>query len=393
METQRPQVQTTIDLLKTKIESKHRLNGGTTVIGPWDQDVSSEQRARWHAHLLYYAYGGGHPASLRPIDDFIREQKKGKILSWFLLSPDGEPVGMANIEILPNGVAEMCRTCRLKKGEPLVNGNILNKDYNNTVVMYQRLVDLLATDELKNKIWALQADLRLADEIKLDGESILAGVATQHINLSAGLRPFLVCVPRYQVNPQKRNPHQEIFLESMFYTQPEGLRLEPIFTPSIGSPVTIGDIVKVTYPYAFGVEPEIVDLTDVSPWSSLNLEATAGIHFSTIMAEGNISKDDLAGLKEKALNQSRFVELIVPNKPANIATQRVVYEVGFIPLGVKPGGDFLVEGRRIHVPTTIHFGLLRDGLKKTIPAMKLADELVGLPLDAITHSLRQTWKS
>lgn len=382
-----------IESLKQKIREKHEKNGGTTVIGPFDSSLTAEQKALWHAHLLFHAYNGGHPASKRPFEAFVKEQQEGRMLTWFLISPDGQPVGMANIEILPSGIAEMCRTCKLKSGEPLIDGRILDKEYNNTVVMYQRLVDFLTNEKLKNSVWCLQADLRLVDTINLpNGDYISAGVYTQHINLSAGLRPFLICVPRYQVAPENYPPYQEVFLESRLYTQPSGVDLTPIYTPPIEEDVGIPNIVKALYNFAFGGEPEIIFHSKESNPAKLELEQTAGIHFSTIYAEGDISRKQLDNITTQALSQSRFVELIIPNHPGNIITQVAAYDLGFIPLGVMPGGNFLIKDKPITIPTTIHFGKLREDLKETISPIRLANDLTHTIFPEIISKLWKKWK-
>ena len=381
--------------LQKKIEQYQDVE---TVVSPWSDQIDPKTRAEVHQYLLGVVYGKGHPALTQPLESLIEAQQSGRMLTW-LMYVNGQPVGMANIEVLPDeGIAELCRTVRLPIGSILPDGTTLNGQVNNTVVMYQRLLDFLQSP-IANTIWALQADLRLAKSITLpDGSFLESGAATQHINQFAGLNPWLLCVPRYQVHPKGGLPHQEVFFQSRLYLQPEGLNLQtPLYTPEnnhYGS-VSNAEIANATYRHAFGIQPTIVgdiNQEEISP-PKLNLESTAGIHFSTIHVEGEVNPDQLLNLINTALQQSRFVEVIIPNKPTNIITQNICYQLGLIPLGVLPGGEFRVNGQIKTIPTTFHFGMAKPEIRKQIVDIELARDYHGGEIEKLTYLLHHWWKN
>src|SRR3989344_2294556 len=382
-----------IDILRSKVEGYSDVE---SVVGPWSDQIDPRTRAQVHRDLLGTVYGQGHPALSQPIETLIGAQKAGEMLTW-LMYVNGKPVGMANIEVmLEAGLAELCRTVKLPEGTYLPDGTILNGRVNNTVVMYQRLLDFLGSP-IANQIWALQADLRLAKTIILpDGSTLEAGGATQHINEVAGLKPWLLCVPRFQVHPPKGNPHQEAFLQSRLYLQPEHIDTStPLYSPqqNISGSISLSEIARATYERAFAIQPYIInsDKQNEKVTPKLTSEATAGIHFSTIFAEGNVNSGQLIEEVQSALKQSRFVEIVIPNHPGNIQTQESCYEVGLIPLGVFPGGRFRVNGGVRIIPTTFHFGTARYDIRRQIVDIELARDYRGSRIEELTYRLHQQW--
>lgn len=385
-----------LSLLEQKVKRYQKIE--YYVVGPWDDRIDNETRAQNHRYLLGVVYGQGHPALSQPIEDLINSLKEGRMLTW-LMYINNQPVGMANIEIFPEeGIAELCRTVRLPEGSILPDGSVLNGQVNNTVVMYQRLQDFLRSP-LAEKIWCLQADLRLAAPIILPGGKILpGGAATQHINQTVGLNPWLLCVPRYQVHPKGGEPHQEVFFQSRLYLQDKGIDIKsPLYTPLKNSfgPISLLDIARATYHYAFGSEP-IVDYSSIrnsrNSESYLEIYPTAGVHFSTIFARGAISLQALKKAVDQSLDQSRFVEIIISNDPQNIITQEVCYQANLIPLGVMPGGIFYINGSQKHIPTTFHFGAIRSEIRKQIVEIELARDYNNTPIEQITYNLHYLWK-
>src|SRR3989344_5653539 len=140
-----------LNILRRKVEQYKDVE---SVVNPWSDAIDSLTRAQIHMDLLGIVYGQGHPALAQPIDDLIKSQMTGKMLTW-LMYVGGHPVGMANIDVLlEEGIAELCRTGKLPSGTVLPDGVILNGRVNNTVVMYQRLLDFLQSP-IADQVWAL----------------------------------------------------------------------------------------------------------------------------------------------------------------------------------------------------------------------------------------------
>jgi hypothetical protein len=86
------------------------------------------------------------------------------------------------------------------------------------------------------------------------------------------------------------------------------------------------------------------------------------------------------------------VEIVVENKPENLALQDNLLKLGTIALGVKPGGDFtLGNGQKQKVPTLFHFSLVRPGYDPV--DIELADEYKGTPMEDMAHRVHTVWRS
>jgi len=379
--------------LKSKLQNKvEKTKNGHTIVGPHDPSIPPLQRAQDHLFLIGEVYGNGHPASAATPEMIMTSQESGDMLTW-LLYENGQAVGMANMEVLPNGIGELCRTCRLPVGTQLQDGTTLRREVKNTAAMYQRLLDVLTNPDMASRLAIIQADLRLAEEISIPGsEPLDAGVKTQHINFEAGLSPWLLCVPRYQVHIEGKEPHQEAFLQSRMYLQPENISTEPLYLYTNSTQVVSNEeIAKATYEYAYNASPTIVHESETTAPGYSRLERTADIHFSTIYASGNIEAEQLQAQVAEGLNQSRMVEVIIENAPENIAAQKAAEKAGLIPMGVQPGGTFDVAGSKITIPTTIHYGTARPEVRKRIVPIEVARELKNTMIENVTHKLHQQW--
>jgi hypothetical protein len=378
-----------------RAEEKLRLSPGCIIVKPWDTEFRSEQRAVDHLWILGQAYGGGHPGSVETPISLIERQVRGDMLTW-LLYKDYHPVGMANLEINA-GVAKLCRTCEVPDGTVFTDGQIHNgQDVETSAVAYQRLADALIHPGLAEKIWALEADLRLAKKITLpSGRLLEAGVITQHMNNA--LTPILLCVPRYQIEPDHGVSYQEVLNQSRRYLQPERVRSsEAIYTPQsvVGyNGVTIAEISKATYNRAFGTTPTInSEVSEVESQANVQLEHTAGIHYSTLKLEGDVSEEVIRHNLAEGINQSRFVEIVVENKPGNIKLQEKLYNLGMVPLGVKPGGTFAFNSHEVKVPTTTHFGFAKQETIRKMVQIELANDYRGTDIERLTLALREQWR-
>lgn len=374
-----------------------KLTAGTAITGPWDRNITPLLRAQIHLDLLSKTYGAGHPGSAEPTESLMERQMRGEMLTWFI-SLHGTPVGMANLEIKPIGIAEMCRTLEIPVGTELPDSTQYDGRVKTSAVAYQRLADALSHDDIGGRTWALEADLRMAKPITLpNGKTLEGGVRTQHINHI--LKPMLLHVPRFQVHPPQGKPHQEVFLQSREYLQPDRvLHDEPIYTPEmIGAynGVTIADIVGTTYPHAFASEPNIVNGSRPHTSNASNecrLETTAGEHYSTLLLSGNPGQDHILRSIKQGLTDSRFLELVIPNLPGNIELQHRLYALGLVPLGVMTGGTFKVNGDEIIIPTTIHFGAVRPSVVPRMVDIELAREFDNSSIKRIVLSLHDQWQ-
>src|SRR3989344_1462908 len=187
--------------------------GDGVIKNPWDNGISPIDRARQHLYLLEQTYGNGHPGSSEPIENLMKRQVSGNLLTWIIYWKN-YPVGMANLEIGNQGVAEMCRVVEIPKGTTLDNGVEYRWQLKASAVNYQRIADALTHPEITKKIWALEADLRMGKDI---------------------------------VSPSDGPANQEVFLKSRLYFEPEAVNQnEPIYTPRyINGGVGIADIVSV----------------------------------------------------------------------------------------------------------------------------------------------------
>lgn len=374
-------------------EARKRLNGAI-IKSPWDSAISAQDRATQHMYLLQQTYGNGHPGCREPIESLMERQSAGRLLTWIIYW-QGYPVGMANLEITDSGTGELCRTVELPKGTKIDEGLTYEGQVKTSAVTYQRISDALTHPEITKKIWALEADLRMAKEITLpSGKTLEAGVKTQHINKA--LNPMLLSVPRYEVSPEHGHAHQEVFLQSRLYFEPEAIdKSQPIYTPEkIDGKITVADIVSATYNHAFGFSPKIVGDhgAETRLVGSAELKNTAGEHFSTLTLSGNVDVETILEKVHEGLVVSRFLEIVVPNLPENIPVQKKLYELGIIPMGVMPGGEFSLNGNKIIVPTTIHYGTARQHNIRQMVEVGLAQDYEGGDIEKISLALREEWR-
>lgn len=373
-----------------KKAAEHYPNG-LTIIDPWDARISPKDRAEHHLMLLDAVYHGGHPGSATTIEELTTRQTEGGLLTW-LYYQEGIPIAMANVELRSDGVAELVRTGKMSTANELHASHL----------MYYRLAEALPILATTGDVWALESDLRLAKSVPLaDGGEIKKGVYTQHINRFdpknlIGLHPFLLSVPRYQVSPKGNLPHQEVFLQSRRYLEPDRVVLEPLYTPKINcshprSP-SIADIGRVTISHAFAVQPEVVeDSYGLKMRPEYSLEQTAGIHFSTLKLSGNVESEKIKQLVDYALANSRFLEVVVDNHPANIELQRRLYVAGAVPMGTFPG-RYLNNERGMRTTTTHHFGFARSQIVDQMVEIEMASDYNGTEFPYLCQSLWEMWK-
>ena len=367
--------------------------GGGVIKNPWDNGISPIDRARQHLYLLEQTYGNGHPGSSEPIESLMERQISGNMLTWIIYWQN-YPVGMANLEIGNRGIAEMCRVVEIPNGTTVDNGVEYRGQLKASAVTYQRIADALTHPEITKKIWVLEADLRMAKDIVLPSGKILeAGVKTQHINRA--LSPMLIAVPRYEVSPEHGHAHQEVFLQSRLYFEPEAVdQNEPIYTPRyINGGVGIADIVSVTHQNAFGYSPNIINQSNKnSVQEYCELTNTAGVHFSTLALSGGVGIEKIKEQIYNGLQASRFLEIIIPNLPCNIEVQKKLYDLGIVPLGVMPGGKFSFNGGKQEVQTTIHYGTARSHNIRQMVEIELARDYQGTEIEQLSFALREEWR-
>lgn len=373
-----------------------RMQPGMAIIGPWSSDISPVERAAIHMMLLGTTYGQGHPGSGQGLPEIMQKQQEGSLLTWIVKWQD-LPVGMVNFEIQEAGIAEAVRSVALPKGTILPNGDVYSGQATISAAMYHRIPDLLEHQDSRRDVFAIEGDVRLATEIKLPNHDVLPpGTRTQHINKLSGLNPYLLVVPRYQVHPEGGVPHQEAFLQSRLYLNPQDTRIdETIYTP-LDHPrgkTTVADIARVTYQNAHGLEPGFSDERVISAPPEINLEETAGIHFSTIRASGDIGEATLIAALSDGLNQSRFVEIIIPNRPENVDLQRRLMELPVVSLGVFPGSTSTdAKGNPKYRETTLHFGITHPEIAQQIVEVECAKDYDGSRLQELIHALREEWR-
>ncbi len=376
--------------------SAEKMQPGMEIIGPWSQDISAVDRAQVHAMLLGATYGQGHPGSAQDYRGIMHRQQQGTLLTWIVNWRD-MPVGMVNFDVQNNGIAEAVRSVALPAGTVLPNGDVYLNQANISAAMYRRIPDLLGRPELSERILAIEGDVRLAKAIVLPSRDILqSGTKTQHINRMSGLDPYLLVVPRYRVHPEGGMPHQEAFLQSRLYLDAQNVRLdETIYTP-LSHPrgkTTVADIAHATYVNAYGAAPVISDRQVTAADAEITLEPTAGIHFSTIHASGDVGKNELLNALRAGLNQSRFVEIIIPNCPENVELQRRLMELPVVSLGVFPGGRFIdSDGLSKYTETTIHFGITSPEIAQQIVEVECANDYDGSRLQELIYRLREEWR-
>lgn len=363
------------------------------IVGPWSNKLSAKKRAEIHLELLASTYGNGHPGSAGNVESVLNMQQSGQMLTWVVLWKN-MPVGMVNYEVQDSGIAEAVRSVALPVGTKLANGEVYKGQANISAAMYKRMADLLRNKDASRNVWAIEGDVRLASTIKLPtGETLPSGVRTQHINALSGLKPFLLVVPRYRVHPSGGNPHQEVFLQSRMYTTDNSIVMnEPVFTPKKHpkGKTSIADIVKATYKFS-GVDANIVDrATRKRSKPTISLENTAGIHFSTLRISGDVPAQTIKKQIEAGLKQSRFLEIIIPNRPENIAVQSTLMKMGVMPLGVFPG---VKEFNSKNIETTIHFGIARKEIIKQMVQVECAKDYNGTEMEKLIYKLRNEWKA
>jgi hypothetical protein len=386
------------DLNRLSALSAEKMTPGMSIVGPWSDEITPLERAETHMKLLAATYGKGHPGSAGDIESMLARQQTNQMLTW-IVNWNNFPVGMVNLEVQERGIAEAVRSVSLPKGTRLPDGTIYDGQANISAAMYRRIPDLLSEPDFSETLWAIEGDVRLAAEIKLPTNEILpSGVRTQHINHQSGLRPYLLVVPRYRVHPDGGVPHQETFLQSRLYLQNNDTTLdEPIYTPlqhPLGKKNTIAGIVQATYEFAHDIEPTIIDESgnlDSYP-TYAGITPTAGIHFSTIELSGDVEKSHIQEMISSGLAESRFVEIILPNRPENIQLQRDLMALGLMPLGVFPGGTFLTEQGQQTIETTIHFGIARPEVVRQMVKVSCATDYQGSQLEKVIHSLRNEWR-
>jgi hypothetical protein len=363
-----------------------KIGPAMDIIGPWSDRLTSQERAVIHLELLAQTYGAGHPGSASTWEQVERRQMAGELLTW-IVSWHEQPVGMVNLEI-HGGIAEVVRSVEIPTGTPLPNGQIYHGEAKMSGAMYHRLADLLES-HVAQDIWAIEGDIRLASEIRLpDGRILPAGVKTQHINATSGLCPLLLCVPRYQVHPAGGHPHQEAFLQSRKYVDDNSLDLEePLYTPLPDKhyPLTLANIATSTYQYGWGIQPSIVE-KGRPQLGAIELNQTAGIHYSTATITGDVDEDAIARTLIQGLEQSRFVEIILENNPDNILSQQRLLDLGVVPLGVFPG----VKSRG--VSTTLHYGIARPDIIEQMVEVELARDYQNTPIESLVLQLREVWR-
>lgn len=94
----------------------------------------------------------------------------------------------------------------------------------------------------------------------------------------------------------------------------------------------------------------------------------------------------------EGLDNSRFLEIIVPNDPGNVGLQAILYNLGVMPLGVFPGGNMYTDSYSQHIETTIHFGIARPDIVNQMVEIDFARDYRRSPIKNVSHNLREEWR-
>lgn len=381
------------DLEELETAYSSRINGNT-IVSPWSEELSADSRAAHHMMMLGRTYGGGHPGSSSEVADLRYKQVTEEMLTWIVLR-EGTPVGMVNFEISGGGIAEAVRSVAVPpRGE-----NHRSEDTSSigiSAAMYKRILDVFERDELLLSLGAIEGDVRLASEIQLPNNKVLpSGARTQHINKKSGLNPYLLCVPRYQVHPSGGVPHQEVFLQSRRYINPDlSQEMNVLHLPEVNTTdVGMTRIVNLTWESGLGVKPQINSEGKEDYGSGrILLEETAGIHFSRLLIDGSVGQSQIKPAIHKGLCSSRFLEIVVSNRPESVLSQHELLRLGAIPLGVFPAMEYLSDGEIVKVEPTIHYGVARPEIISQMVELELARDYHGTELGDLILQLREMWR-
>lgn len=370
---------------------------GLYVSNPWDATPVGK-RAMDMRFVLRQAYGQviGHPALAHTLADNIAEITSGKILTW-LLYWNGQPVGTASLALKANGTTEMCRAAGIRAGTHLANGAIMPDTISVGSLQWQRLADFLR-HPVSQDFYAIDAEMRMSDEITLDnGEVVASGAKVQ------GNSSFLS--PQLLVDPKFADTHGNIpYLEAMVYARlhlnpADVLTREVLYTPLTNaadpSRVSLVDFARVAYPYAFGVPAN--ELQFVSESKAEPLPPTHEIidqwedRYIIYGVKGAWTRPNLQELLARGFEAARLVEFVIENRPENIALIAELDKLGMTVMGIRQGGNFNINGQRVAVPTTFHFRLPRPGLGVMLRPIAVSDQYQEAGFGDLAHRQFAQW--
>jgi hypothetical protein len=367
------------------------------VVDPWSKELTNIERAQILFELVDRSYKGSY--SFR---DFIPDivnltmlYDKEEFLTW-LVYWQGYPVGASSVEFVTDYLASLASSVNTPIGYELDKGQMYKGEAKISIAMYQRIADLLLREDYRESLMVIEGDVRMSQVIRFpEGSVLLGGARSQHINRLCELSPYLICVPRFHLHLSGKASLQQFFMQSRKYLQEEFVEVEaPIYSPTNypNLKVTIPDIVTTTYKHSWGVAPTFIDsYGDYLPEKSYcRLTRDGTIQYSTLHASGEVTPAYLKSIIERGLNYSRFVEIIVPNKPYNIGLQISILNLGAIPLGALPG---IRKSKHftLGIDTTLHYGLLRRDAINELVDIELARDYEGSEVEKIALLLREEW--
>ena len=362
--------------------------GDVEVVPPWSLRISAEDRAEAYWGLVRASYGLGHPDTegFAGPDAVAQRHRSGKLLTWVALWR-GMAVGMSSLRVLDEGRVSLVGTVELPRGSKLPNGETYDARPNVSALMYRRIADLLVHGELGPSVQVLEGRVRASGPQTISGGRVLPGGApTQHINLVCEVMPFVLCQPVVHMD-QDTDRRAEMYLISRRYTHEDrvcqGLA-EVLHLPGAHRPR-----LNTILAHALDWGPTYGDGGGDAAELRVEVDRNAALSATSLTVSGDCSRELVERWIDEEMQVSTWVELIVPNKPENIALQEAAVAAGATFLGALPGydcGDGSVE-------TTFHYGVLRSDVRAGIPDIELARDYEGTAIAAEIQSVSDALRS
>jgi len=355
------------------------------IVGPFDEDVTNEQRGDWQIAIMKIVYGEDGHSLLDENPQDVRGEQNNGTYTWFLLQ-DGRPISTASVFNKGNGVGEFGLSAGVPKGLEHIDADgqayTVDKTVRLSASQYARSLEAVGS-RFAADYHSFETTLRTVKKLtKHDGSPLQSGIPTQVVNQT--FTPLLAPSPRYLMS---RLIDGEFFRSCYIYCrlhlQPEGVRFyETYYTPKFNThdrgAVSLVNISATTFAAGYGHAPNFAHQAPAGLPQLLKrfeLLKAMPVHHSIAIISGGWSRSEIQKKADEQLEDKGYLELRIPNHPGNLALQDTLYKMGAVPMGIIPGGRYLVNEQWVEETAKLVFAFAKEGVPDRMQKIEFASHI------------------